>query len=163
MEIHVRHAEASDAEAIAKVYAAPRAQWGTLHLPFHSIEWRRKRLADLQTGTYLLVAEVEGEIIGSIGLNVNQRARRAHSADIGMGVRDDWHGKGVGTAMMQAVIDLADKWLNIKRLELEVYTDNEPALRLYKKFGFEIEGTLRHFAFRDGAFVDAYMMSRIKP
>jgi L-phenylalanine/L-methionine N-acetyltransferase len=158
MKIHIRHAEASDAEAIAKVYAAPRAQWGTLHLLFHSIDWRRKRLTDLQAGAYLLVAEVEGEVVGSIGLNVNQAARRAHSASIGMGVRDDWQGKGVGTA----VIDLADKWLNIKRLELEVYTDNEPALKLYKKFGFEIEGTLRQFAFRDGAFVDAYMMSRLR-
>ena len=58
-----------------------------------------------------------------------------------MAVRDDWQGKGVGTAMMQAVVDLADKWLNLSRLELEVYTDNEPAMRLYQKFGFTIEGT----------------------
>jgi L-phenylalanine/L-methionine N-acetyltransferase len=43
---------------------------------------------------------------------------------------------------MQATVDLADKWLNLTRLELEVYTDNEPAIRLYKKFGFAVEGTL---------------------
>jgi putative acetyltransferase len=79
-----------------------------------------------------------------------------------MAVRDDWQGKGVGTALMQAGIDLADKWLNLTRLELEVYTDNEAAIRLYKKFGFVIEGTLVRFAYRDGQFVDVYAMARLR-
>jgi putative acetyltransferase len=81
---------------------------------------------------------------------------------IGMGVRDDWQGKGVGSALVQAAVELAEKWLNLTRLELEVYTDNEPALRLYKKFGFCIEGTLRRFAFRDGQFADVYVMARLR-
>jgi len=79
-----------------------------------------------------------------------------------MMVRDDWQGKGIGKAMMQAVIDLADKWLNLARIELTVFTDNEPAIALYRKFGFEIEGALRKFAFRDGEFVDAYAMARVR-
>jgi putative acetyltransferase len=79
-----------------------------------------------------------------------------------MMVRDDWRGKGIGTALMQAVIDLTDRWLNLTRIELTVFTDNESAIALYRKFGFEIEGTLRKYAFRDGAFVDAYSMARVK-
>ena len=79
-----------------------------------------------------------------------------------MSVRDDWQGKGAGTALMQAAIDLADKWLNLSRLELEVYTDNEPAIRLYKKFGFVIEGTLIRYAYRDGQYVDTYAMARLR-
>ena len=79
-----------------------------------------------------------------------------------MAVRDDWQGRGVGTALMVACIDLADNWLNLTRLGLEVYTDNEPAIRLYTKFGFEIEGTLRRIAYRDGHFVDSYAMSRLR-
>lgn len=63
---------------------------------------------------------------------------------------------------MQAAVDLADKWLNLTRLELEVQVDNEGAIRLYKKFGFEIEGTLREYAFRDDSFVDVYSMARLK-
>jgi len=51
-----------------------------------------------------------------------------------MMVRDDWHGKGVDTAMMRAVIDLADKWLNLARIELTVFTDNESVIALYRKF-----------------------------
>jgi len=88
--------------------------------------------------------------------------RRRHVGEIGMAVRDDWQGKGVGTALMQATVDLADRWLNLTRLELEVYTDNEPAIRLYNKFGFVMEGTLTHFAFRDGEYVDAHVMAHLK-
>ena len=53
-----------------------------------------------------------------------------------MAVRDDWHGKGAGSALMRAATELADEWLDLSRLELEVYTDNAPAIGLYEKFGF---------------------------
>lgn len=80
-----------------------------------------------------------------------------------MMVRDDWQDKGAGSALMRAAVDLADKWLNLSRLELEVYTDNEPAIRLYKKFGFVIEGKLVSYAYRDGQYVDTYAMARLRP
>jgi hypothetical protein len=64
---------------------------------------------------------------------------------------------------MAAAIDIADNWLNYHRLRLEVYTDNAAALALYRKFGFEVEGTLRQDAFRDGRYVDAYAMGRLRP
>jgi len=79
-----------------------------------------------------------------------------------MAVRDDWQGKGVGTALMQAAIDLADNWLNLTRLELEVFVENTPAIRLYEKCGFTVEGTLVDFAFRDGQYVDTYIMARLR-
>ncbi len=63
---------------------------------------------------------------------------------------------------MQALVDTADNWLDIKRLELTVYTDNAAALALYKKFGFETEGQLKAFGFRDGTYVDAYTMARVR-
>lgn len=63
---------------------------------------------------------------------------------------------------MQAAVDMADKWLNLSRLELEVQVDNEAAIRLYKKFGFEIEGTLRKYTYRDGEYVDVFAMARLK-
>jgi putative acetyltransferase len=70
--------------------------------------------------------------------------------------------KGVGTALLQAAVDLADKWLNLTRLELEVYIDNKPAIRLYEKFGFTLEGTLVQYAFREGHYVDTYVMARLR-
>src|SRR3712207_9346998 len=79
-----------------------------------------------------------------------------------MAVRDDWQGKGVGTALMEAALDLADNWLGLTRIELNVYTDNAAGVALYKKFGFEIEGTHRRYTFRNGEYVDAYSMARIR-
>ena len=97
------------------------------------------------------------------GLHLHPKSpRRRHVGYVGMAVHDKWHARGIGTALMSAIIELADNWLNLARLELNVWTDNEPALRLYKKFGFEIEGTQRKFAFRDGAYVDAYAMARVR-
>jgi putative acetyltransferase len=163
MAIVIRRAEPGDYEAIRAVYSGPSAIRGTLQLPYPSAEQWRKRLAEPPEGMFALVACVEDEVIGQIGLHTFPHSpRRRHVGQLGMGVRDDWQGRGAGTALMEAAVDLADKWLNLERLELEVYTDNEPAVRLYKKFGFAIEGTLLRFAFRDGRYVDAYAMARLK-
>lgn len=162
-DIIIRRAEPSDADALVRVYGSPRVMWGTLQLPYPSAQLWRKRL-EFNDEHFIFVACVNEQVVGSIGLHTNPlRPRRKHVASIGMGVRDDWQGKGVGTAMMQAVTDMADKWLNILRIELEVYTDNDPAIRLYKKFGFEIEGTLKQHAFREGQYVDSYYMARLRP
>ena len=69
----------------------------------------------------------------------------------------------MGTALMQALCDYADNWVGALRLELGVYTDNAPAIALYRKFKFEIEGTQRGYALRDGRFVDSHMMVRFHP
>jgi L-phenylalanine/L-methionine N-acetyltransferase len=164
MTIKIRRTEPDDYEAIRQVYGASRATWGTLQIPFPSAEQWRKRLADPPPGLFSLVACVENdEIVGEASLRTFPNApRRRHVGGIGMAVRDDWQGKGVGTALMQAIVDLADNWLNLTRLELEVYTDNAPAIRLYEKFDFQIEGTRVDFAFREGQYVDAYCMARLR-
>ncbi len=162
--ITIRRTEPSDYEAVQLIFAGPQVVWGTLQLPFPSAELWRKRLSEPPEGLYSLSACVdENEVVGQLGLHTfPNQPRRRHAGQIGMAVRDDWQGKGVGTALMQAAIDLADNWINLTRLELEVYTDNEPAIRLYKKFGFTIEGTLLGFAYRDGQYVDTYMMARLR-
>ena len=164
MTITIRRAVVSDAEAIQATFASPKAMAGTLQLPFPTVEMWRKRLADVPADDFLLVAEVAGEVVGNLGLHLASKSpRRRHAGGIGMSVRDDWQNRGVGSALMEAAIDLADNWLNYTRLELTVYTDNALALALYRKFGFEIEGTLMSYAFRGGRFIDAYTMARIAP
>jgi L-phenylalanine/L-methionine N-acetyltransferase len=161
--IIIRQAEPTDAEALWRCYTAPNVVYNTLQLPYRSLESVREQLqAKPEDGHFHLVAEVEGQVVGSIGLQVNRRPRISHLAGFGMMVLDDWQGKGIGTALLQAALDLADKWLNLVRIELTVYTDNTAAIALYKKFGFEIEGTMRKAAFRDGVFVDTLLMARVK-
>jgi len=162
MNIEIRRVEPGDYQSVCAVHAQPNALAGTLQLPFPSEEAWKERLAKFGERDYGLVACVEGQIVGMLSLQVSPRLRRAHVGDLGMAVHDKWAGKGVGSALIKAAIDLADKWLNLSRLELTVYTDNEPALRLYKRLGFEIEGTHRKYAFRDGSYVDAYTMARTR-
>lgn len=164
MSLHIRHATPADFEAIHRIHSTPRATAGSLQLPYSSPETWRKRLAEPEPGLVLLLACHESEPVGVLGLHTfATQPRRRHCAWLGMVVRDDWQGKGVGTELMKVALDLADNWLNYERLDLTVFTDNEPALRLYRKFGFEIEGTHRRYAFRNGQYVDAHTMARLHP
>jgi putative acetyltransferase len=161
--IRVRAREPRDIEAISEIQACPGVIAGTLRLPLQSVESVRERLAQSPPNTYSLVAEVDGRVVGSLGLHVEDNMRRRHCGSIGMVVHDDFQGRGVGSALMAATIDLADNWLGLRRIELSVYTDNAPAIHLYEKFGFVIEGTARRFALRQGVYIDAYYMARLRP
>jgi putative acetyltransferase len=125
MDITVRHSEPDDYREIHRIFSGPRAIADTLQMPFPRAETWRKRLSEPPEGLYSLVACVEGEVVGSLGLETSStRWRMHHVGSIGMAVRDDWQGKGVGTALMEAALDLADNWLNLTRIELTVYVDN---------------------------------------
>ncbi|MES1951707.1 N-acetyltransferase GCN5 [Salinisphaera sp. S4-8] len=80
---------------------------------------------------------------------------------LAMGVKASHQGQGVGSELLRAAIDLAQNWLNIRRIELTVYAENEPAVALYKKHGFEVEGQALLYAFRDGHYVSALYMARV--
>lgn len=161
--LRIRRAEPDDCPALYEIFSSPKVFFGTLQLPYPSLEQWRHRLAGPGDGTYNLVAEVDGRVVGMFDVHTfPNRPRRRHVGTIGMCVHDEWQGKGIGKALMHAGVELADKWLNLTRLELEVFTDNEPAIRLYEQFGFEREGTLRQHAFRDGRYVDSYMMARLR-
>jgi len=165
MDIVVRRVEPGDYEAIAHGFADESAYSGTLQLPMPSVEMWRKRLAEPQEGHHVFVACVEGQVVGHAGLHPASNTgnpRRAHVMSIGMAVPSAWQGKGVGKALMKTLCDFADGWLNVTRLELTVFTDNERAIALYKKFGFEIEGTHRSYALRAGKYADTYSMGRVR-
>lgn len=161
----IRRAEADDCAALYEIFTGPRAYSGTLQMPYPSREEWRRKLSEAGAGDdlYNLVAVAGERVVGMFSLKTfPARPRRRHVGSIGMSVHDDWQGKGVGTALMRAGVDLADNWFNLTRLELEVYADNEPAVRLYERFGFEREGLLRQHAYRDGRYVDAIMMARLR-
>ncbi len=161
--LHVRRAEPGDFAAVQAIYAGPLAQGGTLQLPFPSLALWRQRLQTEDPNAHVLLACAGDEVVGQLGLYCNPHPRRRHVGDIGMGVRDDWQGRGVGGALLLAALDLADGWLQLSRVELQVYADNAPGLALYARHGFIEEGRHRQYAFRDGAFVDAVSLARLRP
>jgi len=152
--------------------STPRAIAGTLQLPMPSIESWRERLASSNPEAFMIVAEVANprsagafEIVGHLGLmpNGSTSPRRRHAVALGMSVHDDWQGRGIGHALMLAALDRADRWMPVLRIELTVFVDNAPAIALYRRHGFVVEGTHRAYALRDGAFVDSYAMARLHP
>jgi putative acetyltransferase len=159
--LSIRAREPGDWQEFAELLQLPKVRWGTLRLPFTSKDQYRKWLESPSDGMTGIVAVLDGRIVGCA--NVTQyKGRRSHVGGIGICVHDDFHGRRIGSAMMAALVEIADDWLDLKRLELKVHIDNEPAVRLYRKFGFEVEGTLRADSFRGGVHIDAHIMARLR-
>jgi len=162
--ITIRRAEPGDYEGFAAVFEGASAQSGTLQMPYPSREGWKKRLEEAPPGSHRLVALMDGRQVGNAGLSpVHHSPRRAHAAHFGISVHDDYQGRGVGRALTKAILDLADNWTPFTRIELVVFTDNARAIALYKSFGFEQEGLMRHYALRDGRYVDSLAMARVRP
>jgi L-phenylalanine/L-methionine N-acetyltransferase len=157
----IRAWQPNDWEAIAALMELPKVRRGTLRLPYTRKDQWRKWMENPSEDLTAIVAVVEGRIVGSAGIQ-RLKGRRRHVGEAGMSVHDDFQRRGIGSALTAALVDAADNWLDLKRIELTVYVDNAPAIRLYQKFGFEAEGTCRGFAFRDGQYVDAFAMARLR-
>ena len=157
----IRAARSSDCEGITELANMPGYRAGTLRLPFQSLEHTRKWIESDDPNAVNIVAVVDERIVGQAGLQ-RFSGRRSHAGGIGMGVHDEWRGRGIGAALLTALTDTADNWLGLKRLELTVFNDNTPAIRLYEKFGFEREGICRSYAFRAGAYADVISMARLR-
>lgn len=127
-------------------------RWGTARVPFESPDEIRTRLERGVPGGRELVAFVDGQLVGNPTLE-RLVGRRSHIGRVGMGAHDAWVGRGIGTAPIAALVDIADRWLDLRRLELDVNVDNEPAQALYQRFGFAVEGRHSGHVFRDGSYV----------
>ncbi|KAA0700320.1 GNAT family N-acetyltransferase [Neorhizobium sp. P12A] len=156
----IRAAQPTDAEGIAAIANLPGYRTGTLRLPHQTIQETRSWLEKREPGSPNLVALIDGVIVGNAGLR-RFVDRRQHVASLGMGVHDDFTGRGIGSALLGELVEIADNWLNIRRIELTVFIDNASAIALYRKFGFIEEGVLKDYAFRAGRFADVYAMARI--
>jgi len=159
-KVEIRRAKASDAEPLSEIYGTQSVLRETLLLPFPSPQsW----LERVERGTDVtLVAEIDQKVVGNAALHLHGIRRRLHAASISIGVHADWHRRGVGSALMRALIDLADDYMQLTRLELTVFAQNHPAIALYEKFGFFKEGLMRQHAMREGKLSDGLVMARLK-
>jgi len=114
----------------------------------------------LSPNDHMLVAELNKTVVGCAGLQVSLKPRTCHTGGIGIMVHADHQKQGIGKALMTAILDIADNWLKLKRVELCVFVENEAAIALYRKFGFVVEGTKKYGAVRNGFYADEYLMAR---
>lgn len=163
MEITIRPIELKDAKDINEMRRMDGIKENILGIVSERILESESFINSLSEDDHTLVAEVDNKkVVGVIGLHVNKNPRTRHVASLGIMVHSKYQQKGIGRDLMKSILDLADNWLMLIRLELEVFTDNEKAIKLYKSFGFEIEGTRKYAAIRNGQYADEYIMARYK-
>jgi putative acetyltransferase len=164
LKFSIRRAVSDDAKGFCELMENESVFSGLFQMPFPTESaWKDRIGSRSNEGDLQLVAVSEGKLISTVGVVGNQRMRRRHSCLLGIAVIGPAQGKGVGTAMMKAITEYADKWTTFTRIELTVFADNTNAISLYKKFGFEEEGLLRHYALRNGRFDDVISMARFNP
>jgi putative acetyltransferase len=158
----IRSVRVEDAEAICTMATLPGFRAGTLRPPFPRVADTRKWLESQDDRSVNIVAELDGRLVGNAGFD-RYTGRRDHAATLGIGIHDDFTGRGIGRVLMQELIEAADQWIGLHRLELTVFTENARAIALYRSLGFVEEGRLRDYALTAGRYVDALAMARLRP
>lgn len=105
-----------------------------------------------------IVGEMAGEVAGILNVSAGSRPRIHHIGTFGISVRQKYWGQGVGYCLMESMISWAKANPIIRKLDLEVLTNNLRAIALYEKLGFEYEGRLKRHSFQDGKFIDTFAM-----
>lgn len=109
----------------------------------------------------ILVAEMNSKIIGLLDFSNGHRQRIAHTGEFGMSVEKSVRDQGVGSLLLRVLIDWATKNTTIEKIGLNVHSNNERAIALYKKMGFEIEGVRKHdLKYGEGRYIDTTVMGR---
>lgn len=108
-----------------------------------------------------IVAALDRKIIGSLSFRGDAKKRLAHAGEFGVSVLKEYWGKGIGKELIRYLIDWAQETKVIRKINLRTRIDNERAIRLYKKLGFEEEGIIRREFLIDGKFYDTLMMGML--
>jgi len=162
IQVEIRPLGPDDADDLYEIFRQRQVCRTTLQMPSQEYSANLKRMRDLPPNLHRFVAVTQERVVGTISLRQLQLPRRSHLGWLGMAVHPEFWGLGIGSRLMEATLDLADNWLDLKRVELDVNTDNPGGIRLYQKFDFAIEGVKRFHAYGDGRWGHSYFMARIR-
>jgi len=126
-----------------------------------TIEQEQERLSDFTNSdnSIYLVAEIDTKIIGILTCKGGTRRAVRHAASLSISVAKEWRNQGIGNLLLSRAIEWAKSTGIISRIELDVFTRNQPAIHLYQKFGFVIEGQRHNAIYRDGKYYDNMLMA----
>jgi putative acetyltransferase len=160
--MNIRAIKIEDAADMNRLRTMDGVREGILGIKSERVTDTEAFIKSLSHNDHVLVAEVDGRVVGCVSLSVSAMPRASRTAGIGLMVHADHQRQGVGRALMTAILDLADNWLMLKRVELNVFVDNAPALALYRSMNFVVEGTKKFAAIRGGIDTDEYLMARYR-
>jgi RimJ/RimL family protein N-acetyltransferase len=159
VDVSIRAAEATDADAWFALFelVAAEGRWIGAEAPLPRAFMQEHLAGQLRNqAAVTFLAEADGVLVGWIGIEDHRGC-----AELGMGVHADHRRQGVGVALIEACLD----WCRDRgchKVTLSVFPHNEPAIALYRTFGFEVEGRqVRHFRRRNGELWDALLMGLV--
>lgn len=146
-------------EALGSVANEKRYILTTETPPLNKVyDYIRKMLGD---GNPFYIAAQERQVFGWCDIKRASHPALWHSGTLGMGVVAGFRRQGFGRRLLETC--LAEAWRrDFERVELMVYCDNQAAIRLYEKLGFEIEGRAKKYARIGGRYVDAQRMACVR-
>ncbi|GIP38857.1 aminoglycoside N(6')-acetyltransferase [Paenibacillus sp. J31TS4] len=162
--IYLRPPAASDAEAYHRLINDPEARRLTgshkLYSTSQLADYLSAKAGDASSVLLLIASRETGAVVGDVALQQIDRFNR--SASIRVAVHAEERGKGYGTEAMKLMLEYGFGIANLHRIELNVYTFNEQAIRLYEKLGFHREGVQRDYLYYDHAYHDSILMSLLE-
>jgi len=147
----IREAQVEDAAALNQLIRAYLKD--SAYIPLEVEEFTKTQAETQQwitamqqsPNSILLVVTHEGQLIGNIDVTGNPRKALQHTAILGMGLLASWRGCGIGTLLVQGVLDWARMTSQLELLWLQVYEENKAGVALYRKHGFETKGSMPAF------------------
>jgi len=124
-------------------------------------EWLTNALEQLERDeTFHMVAEVDGKVIGNSEIRRWRRGYESHVGFVGIAIKNGFRDIGIGTEMMNTLIEHAKK-SGLIVLVLQAFASNERAIHVYEKAGFVKTGIIPKKFFKDGRFIDEVIMTKI--
>jgi len=155
MAVTVRNATLDDLDVlmVQRAAVAGEGRWIGAEVPLDEERDRRTFRESIERET-LFVAELDGEIVGLIGLHPEGYG----VVDLGMQVAAGHRGQGIGSALLERGIAWARE-SGAHKMALQHWPHNDAARALYEKYGFEQEGYLRRqYPRKNGEIWDAVVM-----
>lgn len=159
--VTIRPVRPGDADTIWSISLQEGVFETILSLPSDRPDERIGRLEALGPDHHWFVAEVDGSVVGLAGLDVG-KGRLRHSGHVFLFVAREHQGQGIGTRLLRTLLDLADNWLLLRRVELTVLVENAGAKRLYERLGFTVEGLRKMSVTAHGHLTDEWLMARYR-
>lgn len=167
LDIVIREAKPSDAESLLQHLKTTATETGFMTMgkegPRITANEEKKQLARLQAScnNVLLVAVHQEEVIGSASVHADSSPKIEHIGEVGIVIAKEYWGLGLGTLMLEEILDWATNSDIIKRLELTVQARNKKARHLYEKMGFQLEATMQRGVKDEGQYHDVCLMSKL--
>ncbi|MBS7632006.1 GNAT family N-acetyltransferase [Candidatus Bathyarchaeota archaeon] len=156
----VREADERDAKAITHIIDSVAAERIYLDIDRSREDWDEAIREVRKREGITIIAETNGKAVGMAHLVKGKYEKNRHVAFLGMSVAKKYRGRGFGTAMMNYLLEWTEKQRGLEKISLSTFSTNLPAMKLYRKFGFKIEGRSRRQYKICGKYVDEITMGK---